>query len=123
MRESTVSMRVKNRGDGGDSGPCYSNPESPPGKTGNTGPGPDFSREGLPVAALFDVDGQGDAELDDSERAELRARFQPEALGLLREAVRRGMKDPAEFEHEDYGPLRGVEEFEALRAAVRADVA
>jgi serine/threonine-protein kinase len=63
---------------------------------------------------------EGDAELDDSKRSELRARFQPAAIGLLREAVQRGMKDPAEFDHEDYAPLRDVEEFRSLRDAVRA---
>jgi hypothetical protein len=30
------------------------------------------------------------------------------------------MKDPQEFEHDDYAPLRDVEEFKSLREAVRA---
>jgi tetratricopeptide (TPR) repeat protein/tRNA A-37 threonylcarbamoyl transferase component Bud32 len=61
-----------------------------------------------------------DHQLDDSRRAELSRRFMPEALRLLREAVRRGMKDAKEFDHEDYRALEGAPEFRSLRESVRA---
>jgi serine/threonine-protein kinase len=61
-----------------------------------------------------------DPDLDDSRRAELRSRCLPMAVGLLGEAVKRGMKDPNEFDHADYKPLEGTRPFEDLKKSVKA---